>query len=172
MATTADSWSSHKRAFIGSTVHWIDPVTLQRKSATLACREVMESQTGEMLARNLSEIFTDHGIAHKITLCTTDNGRNYASAFAQFAGDSTIKPQLIEEEEERQNDQEMALNACIWDVAALLDERTAYEKSDTLIPSHFKCRYIKINFIFLVIFLFFYFQMLRNLQLYSNCQNS
>ncbi|KAG0729674.1 hypothetical protein GWK47_029856 [Chionoecetes opilio] len=69
VATTADSWSSHRRAFLGSTVHWIDPVTLQRKSATLACRELTESPTGEMLARNLHEIFTDHNIADKITGC-------------------------------------------------------------------------------------------------------
>ncbi|KAG0712929.1 Zinc finger BED domain-containing protein 1 [Chionoecetes opilio] len=140
VATTADSWSSHRRAFLGSTVHWIDPVTLQRKSATLACRELTESQTGEMLARNLHEIFTDHNIADKITGCTTDNGRNYISAFEQFAGDPTIKPQLTEEEEDDQNDQEMAPNASIRDVAGLLAERTAEERNETLLPRHFKCR--------------------------------
>lgn len=42
VATTADSWTSHRRAFLGCTAHWIDPITLERKAATLACRELME----------------------------------------------------------------------------------------------------------------------------------
>lgn len=149
LATTVDSWSSHRRAFLGSTVHWIDPATLQRKSATLACRELTESQTGDMLARNLHEIFTDHNIADKITGCTTGNGRNYISSFEQFAGDPTIKPQLTEEEEEDQNDKEMTSNASIRDVAGLLDERTAEERNETLLPRHFKCRYIHSKILYL-----------------------
>lgn len=40
VATTADSWTAHNRAFVGMTVHWIDPATLERKSAVLACKEV------------------------------------------------------------------------------------------------------------------------------------
>ncbi|XP_076066086.1 E3 SUMO-protein ligase ZBED1-like [Oratosquilla oratoria] len=76
VVTTADSWTSHRRAFLGCTVHWIDPITLERKAATLACRELMEKQTGRVLARNLSDIFAEFDISKKITHCTTDNGRN------------------------------------------------------------------------------------------------
>ncbi|KAG0720438.1 hypothetical protein GWK47_006771 [Chionoecetes opilio] len=53
----------------------------------------------------------------------------------QFAGDPTIKPQLTEKKEDDQNDQEMAPNASIRDVAGLLDERTAEERKETLLPS-------------------------------------
>lgn len=40
VATTADSWTAHNRAFLGMTVHWIDDTTLSRKCGTLACREI------------------------------------------------------------------------------------------------------------------------------------
>ena len=40
LATTADSWSAHHRAFLGMTVHWIDRQSLRREHGTLACREL------------------------------------------------------------------------------------------------------------------------------------
>lgn len=40
VATTADSWSAHNRSFLGMTVHWIDPESLERKHGTLACHEL------------------------------------------------------------------------------------------------------------------------------------
>lgn len=40
LATTADSWTAHSRAFIGMTVHWINDTTLKREQATLACKEI------------------------------------------------------------------------------------------------------------------------------------
>ena len=43
VATTADSWSSHHRSFLGMTVHWIDEDDLRRKHGTLACQELKVS---------------------------------------------------------------------------------------------------------------------------------
>ena len=40
VATTADSWTAHNRAFLGMTVHWIDEATLSRKKATLGFKEI------------------------------------------------------------------------------------------------------------------------------------
>ena len=40
VATTADSWRAHRRSFLGMTVHWIDGESLERRYATLACREL------------------------------------------------------------------------------------------------------------------------------------
>ncbi|XP_076069260.1 uncharacterized protein LOC143041322 [Oratosquilla oratoria] len=62
LATTADSWSSHNRAFIGSTVSWLDKATLERTTAVLGMKEVKESQTAEYLARSLSKLHEDFSI--------------------------------------------------------------------------------------------------------------
>ena len=40
VATTADSWTAHCRAFLGVTCHWLDPATLERKHVVLACKEL------------------------------------------------------------------------------------------------------------------------------------
>lgn len=39
VATTADSWTAHNRAFIGMTCHWIGQ-NLRRQRGTLACKEI------------------------------------------------------------------------------------------------------------------------------------
>lgn len=40
VATTADSWSAHNRAFIAMTRHYINRDSLQRQHVTLACKEM------------------------------------------------------------------------------------------------------------------------------------
>ncbi|XP_076038380.1 uncharacterized protein LOC143023661 [Oratosquilla oratoria] len=135
VATTADSWTSHRRAFLGCTVHWIDPITLERKAATLACRELMEKQTGRVLARNLSDIFAEFDISKKITHCTTDNWRNYVAAFEHFAADTTTRPELTEEELEEQTD-EAIVNSEVVDVSDMLRNRGDDESQ---LPPHFRC---------------------------------
>ncbi|XP_076043797.1 uncharacterized protein LOC143026897 [Oratosquilla oratoria] len=108
LATTADSWSSHNRAFIGSTVSWLDKATLERTTAVLGMKEVKESQTAECLARYLSKLNEDFSISSKILCTTTDNGTNYVSAFVNFAQEDVViqpgeeladEPQVISMEE-------------------------------------------------------------------------
>lgn len=141
MATTADSWTSHRRCFLGCTVHWIDPITLERKAATLACRELMEKQTGRVLAMNLSDIFAEFDISNKITHCTTDNGRNYVSAFEHFAADTTTRPELTEEELEEQTD-EAIVNSQVVDVSDMLRNRGHDELQ---LPQHYRCNAHTLN---------------------------
>lgn len=43
VATTADSWTAHSRAFIGITGHWIGK-DLRRQHCTLACKEIKVSK--------------------------------------------------------------------------------------------------------------------------------
>ncbi|KAK6293172.1 hypothetical protein J4Q44_G00366730 [Coregonus suidteri] len=45
IATTTDCWSARRRSFIGVTAHWIDPVSLNRCSAALACKRLRGSHT-------------------------------------------------------------------------------------------------------------------------------
>ncbi|XP_076052167.1 uncharacterized protein LOC143031784 isoform X2 [Oratosquilla oratoria] len=84
VATTADSWTAHSRVFIGMTVHWIDPVNLDRRHGTLACKEIKESQEKSVIAKVISDVHDDFGLSHKLTATTTDNGTNYCAAFSHF----------------------------------------------------------------------------------------
>jgi len=37
VCTTVDAWTAHHRSDLGMTAHWIDPKTLQRRKAAIAC---------------------------------------------------------------------------------------------------------------------------------------
>jgi hypothetical protein len=73
------------RAFLGMTVHWIDMATLKRVQGTLACKEIKESQTHQLLAHAMYDIHQDFGLVGKVAATTTDNGANYVSAFKHYA---------------------------------------------------------------------------------------
>ncbi|XP_065318701.1 uncharacterized protein LOC135926697 [Gordionus sp. m RMFG-2023] len=53
VCTTADCWSGHRRAFIGLTIHWLDPLTLKRRTAALALRGIIGRQTYDVLANEI-----------------------------------------------------------------------------------------------------------------------
>ena len=40
IGTTTDCWTTHRKSFIGVTAHWIQPTSLQRCSAALACKQL------------------------------------------------------------------------------------------------------------------------------------
>lgn len=80
VSVTADLWSSHKRGFLGVTIHYVDEITVQRKSNVLACRRFKHSHTGEQIAKMMSEIFEEFQVATKITCCVTDNAANIVKA--------------------------------------------------------------------------------------------
>ncbi len=85
VCTTADGWSSRRRFFLGATVHWLDPVTLARKSACLGLRRIKGSHTHDVLAASLAQIHSDFGLSvEKITCTVTDNGSNFVKAFEVF----------------------------------------------------------------------------------------
>ena len=52
ISTIADIWSVHNKSFLGITVHWIDPVILQRQKAALACKRVKGRHTYNVLCPN------------------------------------------------------------------------------------------------------------------------
>lgn len=87
------------RAFLGMTVHWIDMATLKRVQGTLACKEIKESQTHQLLAHAMYDIHQDFGLVGKVAATTTDNGANYVSAFKHYAA-ADVPLEDPEEEEE------------------------------------------------------------------------
>jgi len=45
VSTTVDVWTAHHRSFLGITAHWIDPDTLQRCKAAIACARMIGRHT-------------------------------------------------------------------------------------------------------------------------------
>ncbi|XP_065319150.1 uncharacterized protein LOC135927133 isoform X2 [Gordionus sp. m RMFG-2023] len=84
LCTTADCWSGHRRAFIGLTAHWLDPLTLKRRSAALALRRIIGRQTYDVLANEIMGIHKFYKIPNKVVKMVTDNGTNFVKAFKVF----------------------------------------------------------------------------------------
>uniref|UniRef100_A0A3Q2Z3R4 Uncharacterized LOC109529306 n=1 Tax=Hippocampus comes TaxID=109280 RepID=A0A3Q2Z3R4_HIPCM len=131
VATTADSWSVQRRAFLGMTVHWIDRPSLKRMKATLACRELKVSQTHELLGEVIHDIHQEFGIANKVVATTTDNGANYVAAFDAFGEQ---KERLVVQEED-----EEVLTAQLCDVQGQLDAEDNDSNPHLTLPPHRRC---------------------------------
>jgi len=69
------------RSFLGMTVHWICPVTLDRKAASLTCRRIKGRHTYDVLAKAMSKVHDEFGIDGTVVSTTTDNGSNFVRAF-------------------------------------------------------------------------------------------
>jgi hypothetical protein len=134
VATTADSWTSHNRAFLGMTVHWISPDSLRREHATLACKELNDRQTHHLLGQTISDILQEFGLANsKVAAVTTDNGSNYVSAFNHFAEEVLeVMPVDAEEDFEDQDADPEVIN--VGD-----DLQQEQELDQILLPPHHRC---------------------------------
>jgi len=45
---------------LGITIHWINPETLERESAALACRRIKGKHTYDVLAQAINSIFLEY----------------------------------------------------------------------------------------------------------------
>lgn len=88
LSATADIWSAHKRAYMGLTLHYVDPTTLAMASSTLACRRFKGSHTGIEIGKMLYSIFKEFKITSKIQNVVTDNASNFAKAFTLYHRDN------------------------------------------------------------------------------------
>lgn len=88
LCTTADIWSSHNRGFFGTTIHWIDENTLQRRSAAIGCSRFKGKHTYDVIASTLEQIHIKYGIGSKVVLTITDNGSNFLKAFRVFGAEA------------------------------------------------------------------------------------
>jgi len=79
IATTTDCWYVRRQSFIGVTAHWLDPNSLKRCSAALACKQLRGSHTFDVLANALNDIHSEFEIQGKIVRTTTDNAQTSPS---------------------------------------------------------------------------------------------
>ncbi len=90
VSITADLWSSHKRSFMGMTVHYLDSKTLHRISKILVCRRFTFSHTGDKIAALMMQVLREFNITHKVTSCVTDNASNFVKAFKMINAQSDL----------------------------------------------------------------------------------
>lgn len=81
VCATTDIWTSKNGSFLGSTLHWIEPITLQRKSAPFFRRQLKCQRSVEEVAEQFTLMSINYGIKNKIVAIVTNNGWNYKDAF-------------------------------------------------------------------------------------------
>jgi hypothetical protein len=93
MSATADIWSAHKRAYMGVTIHFVHPETLQMISSALVCRRFKGGHTGARIAEILTGIFSEFHIESKIQNVVTDNA-SISLRHSAFLAPRTKKVQM------------------------------------------------------------------------------
>jgi len=154
LCTTADIWSAHNRSFFGTTVHWIDPAELTRKSAVLACSRFRGKHSYDAIAALLEQVHMKYNINQKVLLTLTDNGSNFLKAFREFSCDAT---DVVDGREARDNSLGTAEGAngaeLSKDDIVFTDMQAAMQRSDTSpdveysLPPHRSCASHTLNLI-------------------------
>jgi hypothetical protein len=141
--TTADVWSSHNRSFLGTTVHWIDKHTLERKCAALACSRLLGRHTYDVLAAALENIHNKYKISHKVISTVTDNGSNFVKAFSVFG--ETEHPTMTDSSQTIL-EQEASGEIVFTEVYGLLSQGESSHGEYSL-PTHQRCAAHTLNLV-------------------------
>ncbi|KAM4717816.1 uncharacterized protein zbedx [Anableps anableps] len=88
VCTTADIWTANDRSFFGMTCHWIDPDSLERKSAALGFPRLQDRITYDSIAGRIHDTHVAYNIESKVQTTVTDNASPFASVFKEFVADS------------------------------------------------------------------------------------
>lgn len=84
VCTTADIWTANNRSYFGMTCHWIDPESLERKSAALGFTRLSERITYDTIAGRIHDVHVTYNIESKVQTTVTDNGSPFISVFKEF----------------------------------------------------------------------------------------
>jgi hypothetical protein len=110
VCTTTDGWSCRRKSFLGTTVHWIDPKTLVRRSACLGGNRLKGHHTHKVLACAMLKLNNHFNITKNLVATVTDNASNFCAAFRVFGEGTEEPPQIaskdVDEEEEINEDDE------------------------------------------------------------------
>lgn len=138
---TADTWSAHRKSFMGVTLHYVEPRTLQMMSYALACRRFKGSHTAKAICMLLNEIIIEFKLTNKVEHVVTDNAANFVKAFTLFQQD--IRPTNDEgSEDEDRNDNDIIVTGSIDDSfnysVEIANDMEDHEDFPVL-PSHIRC---------------------------------
>ena len=153
VCTTADVWKACNRGFFGMTIHWIDPTTLQRRKAAIACTRLIGHNTYDVLAGKIDSIHRQFEICGKVTATITDNGSNFVKAFKTFAVDPTPSStseevEQIEDSDQDEEEEEEATFENVCDVLTLdPEEDDDYMQVEYELPPHERCTAHTLNLV-------------------------
>jgi hypothetical protein len=159
LSATADIWSAHRRAYMGLTLHYVDPTTLAMASSTLACRRFKGSHTGIEIRKILASIFQEFKITSKIQNVVTDNASNFAKAFTLYQradADATVStddntgdsPEAEEDEESSTALNIITVNDKLDNLALENDEPDEAVDEDLIeLPPHKRCGNHSLNLV-------------------------
>ena len=157
VSTTADVWTAHNRSYLGMTVHWINPITLKRCKAAIACIRVTGHHTYDALAEKIEHVHASYGLTGKVTATVTDNASNFVKAFTVFhqlpqdsssvSTDAAI-PVIEENSEETEQDtdtEEVTFENL--DELLTLDEASDFTQVQYDLPPHQRCAAHTLNLV-------------------------
>lgn len=135
VATTADSWTAHSRAFLSMTVHWIDKATLARRCGMLACREVKKSQSNLLLPLMICEVHREFGLQDKVVATTTDNAANCTA----FMHSGVLESNTPTEGGASVGEADPEVLALAGRPTSVHDQLHKFEDDNIELPRHFRC---------------------------------
>lgn len=77
---TADLWTSYQRSFLGMTISWLHPETLERKNDVMSCVRIMGSKTFDIIAAFMKDSLDSVGARGKVSITVVDGGKNIRKA--------------------------------------------------------------------------------------------
>lgn len=82
---TADIWTCKNRSFLGISGHYIDEITLKRKSYVLSCEYFPSPHNFQTISERFQLLYSRFDINPSSIIATvTDNGSNFVKAFKVF----------------------------------------------------------------------------------------
>lgn len=92
---TIDCWTAHHKSYMGITCSWICPTSLERINIALSCKRIIGTHTYDVLAKAIFEVLLQFKIQNKESLCVTNSGSNFITAFKSFrvVGTDSINPE-------------------------------------------------------------------------------
>lgn len=81
---TLDIWSKNSKSFIGTTAHFIDQNTLQRRNFSMSCKRIVGRHDYLNIAHSFHEILQEFDVVEKMKYCTSDQAANIKKTFRYF----------------------------------------------------------------------------------------
>ncbi|KAK0137463.1 putative AC9 transposase [Merluccius polli] len=135
LSTTADIWTACNKSYLGVTAHWINPQSMERGKAALACRRFKGRHTHDKIATELDNIHSSYGISHKITTTVTDNGSNFVKAFKKY--------QPVEQDDSDDDEDEVTFT----NISEALQTPVDDEENVITLPPHQRCASHTLNLV-------------------------